>query len=76
MENKVKIELTTYNSLAILKFCREYINDSTQGDIKFQSINDAIDEYEKQIYDNISRDQLDDALQENQVNKLIGKWPT
>ncbi len=75
MEN-VRISLTPYNALAILSFCREFINESTKGDIKFKSIQDAVDEYEKQINKNMSQAQFEDALEENNINKLIGKWPT
>jgi hypothetical protein len=30
MTKKVKIELSPYNALEILKFCREFINDETE----------------------------------------------
>ena len=75
MAKNVTIELTPYDALAILKFCREFINDDTKGDYRFKAIEDAVNEYEKQIYKNVSSEQLDDAIAENQVNRLIGKWP-
>ena len=75
MAKNVTIELTPYDALAILKFCREFINDDTKGDYRFKAIEDAVNEYEKQIYKKVSSEQLDDAIAENQVNRLIGKWP-
>jgi NH3-dependent NAD+ synthetase len=75
MANKVKLELTPYNAMAILKFCREFINDETKCDYRYKAIQDAVDEYEQQIYDKVSEEQLDDAIAENEVNHLIGKWP-
>jgi len=75
MAKKVIIELEPYNSIAILSFLREYINDETEGDYRFKAIQDAVDEYEQQIYKNVSEKQLEDAIAENEVNKLIGKWP-
>ena len=73
--NKVKLELSPYNATAILKFCREYINDDVKDDYRFKAICDAVNEFEKEIY-KMSLDQLDDAIQENEVNKIIGKWQT
>ena len=75
MAKKVIIELEPYNSIAILSFLREYINDESEGDYRFKAIQDAVDEYEQQIYKNVSEKQLEDAIAENEVNKLIGKWP-
>jgi hypothetical protein len=75
MAKKVTIELTPYNTLAILSFLREYVNDETKGISEFQAINDAVDEYEKQVYSNISDSQIEDAIAESEVNDLIGKHP-
>lgn len=76
MIEKVKIELTPYNSLAILKFCREFINDENKDDYIFQPIHEAVNEFEQQVYKKMSPTQLDQAIHENSVNKLIGKFPT
>jgi hypothetical protein len=73
---KVLIELNPYTALAILSFCREYINDETKGDYRFKAINEAVDEYEAEVCCKISSDQIRDAVAENEVNRLIGKWPT
>lgn len=73
---KVLIELSPYNALAILAFCREYINDETEGDYRVKAIQDAVKEYENEIYKKVGMPQLDDAIAENQVNKVIGKCPT
>ena len=75
MTKNIKIELTPYDALAILKFCREFVNDGTKNDYRFKAIQDAIDEYEKEIYKKLSNEQLDDAIFENEVNRLIGKFP-
>jgi hypothetical protein len=75
MAKKVKLELTPYNALAIIKFCREFINEDNKDDYRFKAIHEAVDEYEKEIYKNVSIEQLDDAIAENKVNHLIGKWP-
>ena len=73
---KVKITLTPYTALAILSFCREYVNDEVKGDLKFKAIYDSVAEYESEVYKKLSLDQLEDASVENSVNKLTGKWPT
>ena len=59
MAKKVIIELEPYNSIAILSFLREFINDETEGDYRFKAIHDAVDEYEQQIYKNVSEKQLE-----------------
>lgn len=75
MASPVTIELTPYNALGILKFCREFINDDNKDDYRFKAIHDAVAEFEEQIYKNVSINQLEDAIAENEVNYLIGKWP-
>lgn len=76
MAKNVLIELAPYDALAILAFCREYINDETKDDYRFKAIQDAVYNYEQQIYLKVGNDQLDDAIAENETNRLIGKWPT
>lgn len=73
--SKVKIHLKPYTCLAIVRFCREFVNEETKGEYQFKSIQDAVDEFEKQVLLNMSVDQLEDASVENSINKLIGKCP-
>lgn len=75
MAKKINIELTPYNAVAILSFLREYFNEETEGDYQFKAMQDATAQYEQEIYAKLSPDLLDDAMQENEVNRLIGKWP-
>jgi len=73
---KLKIELEPYNALAIVSFLREFVNEENANDYRFKAIHDAVAAYESQVYDRLTNEQLDDALRENEVNKLINKWPT
>ena len=72
----VNIELSPYNALAILCFCHEFLEDQAKDDYRFKAIFDAVHEYEQQIYKKVTEKQLQDAIAENEVNRLIGKWPT
>ncbi|MBP7400482.1 MAG: hypothetical protein KA954_12900 [Chitinophagales bacterium] len=72
---KVSIELTPYNALSILAFCREWINEDTKGWEKFKAINEAVDAYESEIYLKVNNDHLDDAEAENLLNELFGRCP-
>jgi hypothetical protein len=74
-KTKVPIELKPYNAVAILAFCREYINDDLADDYMFQAIREAVDEFELQLARNLNDDQWDEIRAENQVNQLIGKSP-
>lgn len=73
---KLKIELEPYTALALISFLREFVNEENADDFRFKAIHDAVAEYEKQVYDRITPDQLQDAMHENEVNRLTGKWPT
>lgn len=75
MSKDVTIKLKPYTTLAILKFLREYINDDTKGDARFAAINEAVDEYENQVYSNINDEQIEQGIFESRVNDLIGKHP-
>lgn len=75
MSETVKIELSPYAALAILRFLREFINDDVKDDYQFRAIYEAVEEFNDQIYQNVTTAHLDEALAVNAVNKLIGKIP-
>jgi hypothetical protein len=70
MTKKVKIELSPYNALEILKFRREFINNENKGFPGLKGIHAAIDEYEGHIYVNVSEEQLEDAINANNLLKI------
>jgi hypothetical protein len=76
MTKKIKIELSPYNALEILKFCREFINDENKGVPGLKGIHEAIGEYERQVYVNISEEQLEDAINTNNLLKPFGVQET
>lgn len=75
MPNKVKIELRPYTALAILKFCREFINDDNKDDSRFTAIHESVKEYEDEIYKRVTPAQLEDAILENRVNDVAKRHP-
>lgn len=75
LEQKVKIELTPYNALAILSFMREYINDENKHDPELKAIHESVDEFTKQIYTKMTMSQLNAGIFESKVNDMIGKHP-
>lgn len=72
---KVPLELKPYNAISILAFCREWVNDGTPNDYKFQALKEAVDELEHQLARNLTDEQWEEIRAENQVNQLIGKSP-
>lgn len=74
MEN-VRILLRPYTAIAIMCYLRETINDSNRDVPMLQAIHESVDEYERQIYSNITTDQLSDAMLENEVNYLTNRQP-
>lgn len=75
MVSKVKIELRPYDALAILTFCREYINDSNKHNPWFTAIHEAVSNYEEEIFNNLSTEQLADAKLECNVNYIADRHP-
>lgn len=75
MPDKVKLELRPYTALAILKLCREFINDENKNDPIFSAIHESIQEYEDEIYKRISSNQVADALLESKINNIAGRQP-
>jgi hypothetical protein len=74
-KSKVPIEMKPYNAIIILSFCREFVNEETCDDYKFQAIKEAVDELEIQLGRNLTDEHWDEINAENQVNQLIGKSP-
>ena len=72
---KVKLELRPYTALAILVFCKEFINDENIDDERLVAIHESVKEYEDEIYKKISPQELEDAILENRVNDLAGRHP-
>lgn len=64
-----------YNAMIILSFCREFINDDTCDEYRFQSIREAVDELEMQLGRNLTDKHWEEIDIENSVNQLIGKSP-
>lgn len=74
LSHNATIKLRPHDALVILSFLREFINDDVKYDPQFTAIRGAVDAYEKEVY-KMSHAQLDDAIAEVEVNKLIGKCP-
>ncbi len=75
MSKLVKLSLRPYTALAILSFMREYINDENKSDHRLKAIHEACDEYQQQITENITDDQIEDAKLELHVNYITNRHP-
>lgn len=75
MSRKVKIELRPYDALTILSFLREYINDENKNDPQFASIHETVNAYEKEIYEKVDVNMVEDAALESEVNRLTNRQP-
>ena len=74
-DNKIRIEITPYNAISILSFCREFINEDTPNKYHFQAIKEAVDELELQLGRILTDEHFEEIRAENELNKLIGKIP-
>lgn len=74
-KSKVPIEMKPYNAITILAFCREFFNDETFLEYKYQAIKEAVDELELQLGKNLTEEQFEEIKIEDEVNQLIGKSP-
>ncbi|GGG97622.1 hypothetical protein [Pedobacter zeae] len=72
---KVKIELSPYDALSILSFCREYVNDELADEPIFIALKKSVKAFEEELTKNLTEDQYEDAKAENQVNRLMGTCP-
>ena len=71
----VTIKMKPYNAMAVLSFCREFVNDDTCDEYRFQAIKEAVKELEDQLSARLTNEHWDEINAENQVNQLIGKSP-
>lgn len=69
---KVKIELSPHDAVAIASFLDEFKEDLSQS--LFSSLSAAVKNYSDQVY-KMSDEQLSDAIAETRMNQLIGKAP-
>lgn len=74
-DNKIRIEITPYNAISILSFCREFINEDTPNEYHFQAIKEAVDELELQLGRILTDEHFEEIRAEDEVNKIIGKIP-
>lgn len=75
MSRKVKIELTPYNAMHILSFCREFINENTPEQYIFKAIKEAVDEMESELAKSLTDEHWQEITAESAINELIGKVP-
>lgn len=75
MSQKVRIELRPYDALEILSFLREYINEDNKNIPQLAAIHETVDAYEKEIYDKVNLEMLENAKLENEVNKICNRQP-
>lgn len=75
MSDKITIQLTPHNAICILSFLCEFFTDENKDVPEFAAMHEALHEYETQIVNNINHEQIDDAIAEAEVNKLLGKVP-
>lgn len=73
--SKVKLELEPYNAIIILSFLREFVNEENADEYQFQSIHEAVKEYETELSRRLTEEQWNEIDAVNQVNQLIGKSP-
>lgn len=71
---KIKIELTAYEALSLVAFLHEFEEDFKNPEC--ESIRGCIKVYTDQVYEKVSISQIEDALAENAVMKLVGKAPS
>jgi hypothetical protein len=72
---KVSLQLRPYDALAILSFCREYVNDSSKGISELTAIHEAVNAYEQELYKSTTMNQLEDAILESKINYLTNRHP-
>ena len=71
---KVTLNLTPYTCLSIYSFLDEFIGEF-ENDPQLQSIQKCFAEYKSQMLKNMSPQQIEDAVAENEVNFLLGRTP-
>ncbi len=74
-KTKVPLELKPYSAITILSFLREFVNEETCDEYRFQAIKEAVDELEMQLTRHLTDEHWQEIDAENKVNELIGKVP-
>lgn len=75
IDQKISIELTPFQALAILAFMREFVNDENKEVAELAAIHEAVEAYEQEIYNKVTYEMMEDVEAENEVNFLLGKQP-
>lgn len=70
----MKIEISPYHAVTILSFLREFVKKG-ETDYKFKALCESVNAYEDQFMENVTQEEWEDAMEEAQVNALIGKTP-
>ncbi len=73
MEEEINIKLRPSHCLEILNFLRQSINNNNRDNAKFQTIHEALNEFQRELFDNATADQLDYGMHEIEINMLIGR---
>ena len=73
MENTVRIHLSPYNALAIKNFLRSQVKRDQHYIGAMKVISNAVDEYEKEVLQNISASQLEVALDEQGIIDILNQ---
>jgi len=71
----MKISLTPYEACSLVAFLDEFKEDF-EGRPDCEAIRNVIKVFSDQVYANLSDKDIDEALAENAVNKLIGRAPS
>ena len=69
MDEKILIRLTPFAALSLIEFLR-LVDYDMPG---MNAIGQAVDQFECQVHLNLSDEDIEDAIAERAVNKLLGK---
>ena len=72
---KVKIELSPHHACTLKFFLRLFINKWTKRYKRMKTINEAVESYEKELLKNITPEQVDEAMNEAEINRILGYQP-
>ena len=73
MENVI-IELTPYQAMEIARFFGDFLNSPLGSESGLGPIKAAVNAYNKQLDINLTDEQFNDAVAEDKVNALLGKY--
>lgn len=71
---KIKIELTPYAAMTILKLLSEFEPDMEREKL-LQGLKDSYEEYKNEVVNKITDDQLLDAGLQVEINQILGTDP-